>query len=147
SSTLGTNRFGGFIRYFSYDVSTNNPAGLAFDLFPLTGDVDLVARLGRLPLPQFDYGSFNFGTNDENITLLPDTVPVPLTPGRWYLGVILADVLPVDYTIQATEYTNSLPFPIRTATWGWRRSRITIASSSPTRWPGCSSRSWEPRRT
>jgi subtilisin family serine protease/subtilisin-like proprotein convertase family protein len=108
SSTLGTNRFGGFIRYFSYDVSTNNPAGLAFDLFPLTGDVDLVARLGRLPLPQFDYGSFNFGTNDENITLLPDTVPVPLTPGRWYLGVILADVLPVDYTIQATEYTNSL---------------------------------------
>lgn len=106
SGTLGTNTFGGFIRYFSYDVSTNNPTALSLDLFNLSGDADLVARFGALPLPQYDYGSFNVGTNDDNITIFPDSTPVALQPGRWYLGVLLADSQPVDYTIQATELTN-----------------------------------------
>ncbi len=105
SSTLGTNQFSGYIRYFSYDVSTNATA-VSFDLFNLTANANLVARSGRLPLPRFDAGSFNPGTNSENITLLTNSVPVPLTPGRWYLAVTLGGAQAVDYTIQATEFTN-----------------------------------------
>jgi hypothetical protein len=44
--------------------------------------------------------------------------PLPLTPGRWYLGVFNNDVNPVTYTIMATEngpptiiqLTNDVPF-------------------------------------
>lgn len=105
SSTLGTNQFGGFTRYFSYDVSTN-ATGAAFDLFNLSGNANLLAQRGRLPLPQFDYASFNGGTNAENISLLTNSVPVPLTAGRWYLAVTLGGAQPVDYTVLATEFTN-----------------------------------------
>jgi hypothetical protein len=38
--------------------------------------------------------------------VFPDSTPVNLAPGRWYLGVLLADNQPVNYIIQATEITN-----------------------------------------
>jgi len=97
-------------RMFQYDVSSNATA-VAFALTNLSGDVDLVARKG-LPLPtlsSYDYGSFAPGTNDELIVVFPNSTPVPLSPGRWYLGVFNADVTNVDYTIVAIEFTNALP--------------------------------------
>ncbi|MEK7780372.1 MAG: S8 family serine peptidase [Verrucomicrobiota bacterium] len=97
-------------RYFFYDISTNATA-TSFRLFGLSGNVDLVARRGG-PLPTLlnnDYGSFNPGANNEDIVLLPASTPVPLTPGRWYLGVFNRDALPVTYNIVATEFTNTLP--------------------------------------
>jgi subtilisin family serine protease/subtilisin-like proprotein convertase family protein len=95
-------------RYFSFDVSTN-AVGAIFQLLNLSGDVNLVARKG-LPFPapyDLDYGSFNPGTNDENIIVFTNSTPVPLSSGRWYLGVFNADSVPVSYTILATEY----PYP------------------------------------
>jgi len=101
-------------RYFQFDVSTN-AAAVAFELFNLSGNAELVARRGP-PLPNlasFDYGSFNPGTNDETIIVFTNSFPVALTPGRWYLGVFNLDVTNVTYTIRATEFTNSEPVVTR----------------------------------
>ncbi len=107
NSTLGT---GSLPRYFYYDISTNATAA-SFRLFGLNGNVDMVARRDA-PLPtlsSFDYGSFNAGLNNEDIVLLTNSVPVPLTSGRWYLGVFNRDIAPVTYNIVATEFTNAFP--------------------------------------
>lgn len=109
-SVTSTLAAGALPRYFSYDISTNATA-VSFRLFGLNGNVDLVARRGA-PLPtraDYDYGSFNPGLNNEDIVLLPASTPVPLTPGRWYLGVFNSDIVPVTYSIVATEFTNALP--------------------------------------
>jgi hypothetical protein len=105
-------------RYFSYDVSSNGTA-VSFQLLNLSGNLNLVAHYAS-PLPtleSFDYSSLNPGTEDEVINVLPDSNPLPLAPGRWYLGVFNADPTNVAYTILATEYTNALP-PIITLTSG-----------------------------
>ena len=97
-------------RYFSYDVSSNATA-VSFQLLNLNGNLDLVARAST-PFPtlaSFDYGSFNPGTNDEDILVFTNSTPVALAPGRWYLGVFNADPTNVTYTILATEYTNAFP--------------------------------------
>jgi subtilisin-like proprotein convertase family protein len=97
-------------RYFSYDVSSNGTA-VSLQLLNLSGNLNLVARYGS-PLPtlaSFDYGSFNPGTNDEDILVFPDSTPAALAPGRWYLGVFNADPTNVACTILATEYTNAFP--------------------------------------
>jgi subtilisin-like proprotein convertase family protein len=108
------------LRYFSYDVSSNATA-VSFQLLHLDGNLNLVAR-ANTPFPtlaSFDYGSFNPGTNDENILLFTNSTPVALAPGRWYLGVFNADLASVAYTILATEYTDVLP------------NIITLASGAP----------------
>ncbi|MCX6927576.1 MAG: hypothetical protein NT154_30865, partial [Verrucomicrobia bacterium] len=97
-------------RYFSYDVSSNGTA-VSFQVLNPNGNPNLVARFG-LPFPtrtSFDYGSFNPGTNDENILVFPNSVPVPLAPGRWFFGVFNAAPTNITYAILATEYTNAFP--------------------------------------
>jgi subtilisin-like proprotein convertase family protein len=96
-------------RYFSYDVSPN-AASVTFELLSLSGNAQLVARRG-LPFPDLvsnDYAGLNAGTNDELILVTSNSVPQPLTPGRWYLGVFNEDAQDVNYTILATE-TNTAP--------------------------------------
>jgi subtilisin-like proprotein convertase family protein len=97
-------------RYFSYDVSSNGTA-VSFQLLNLKGNLNLVARYAS-PFPtlaSFDYGSFNPGANDEDILVFPDSTPVALAPGCWYLGVFNSDPTNVACTILATEYTNAFP--------------------------------------
>jgi len=99
-------------RYFVYDVSSN-AFEATFQLLHLSGNADLVVRKGS-PLPTLfssDYGSFNVSNLDENIYVLTNSLPVPLSPGRWYLGVFKRDAGPVDYTILAKELdaTNGVP--------------------------------------
>ena len=106
----GTTTPNGVPRYFTYAVSSNATA-VAFDLFGMTGNLNLVARQGA-PLPDllnYDYGSFNFGLNDEQILVLTNSSPVALRPGVWYLGVFNTTVSAVNYTIRATELTNTIP--------------------------------------
>lgn len=99
----------GIPRYFSYNVSTNAQA-VVFDLFGLDGDVDLVARRGGLPtLQNYNYGSFRPGTNAEEIVVFPNSSPVPLTPGVWFLGVFNRTTNAINYNVRATELTNALP--------------------------------------
>ena len=95
----------GEFRYFSFDVSTNNPYEATFQLLRLTGNADLVVSKGA-PLPtltQSDYGSFNSGLAAENIYVLTNSQPVPLTPGTWYLGVFNRDTNSVNYSVLAQE--------------------------------------------
>ncbi len=97
-------------RYFSYDV-TSNETGVSFALTNLNGNVNLVARKG-VPFPaptNYVFGSFNPGTNDEDIVVFTNTEGVALSPGRWYLGVFNADTTPVAYTIVVTDITNAVP--------------------------------------
>ncbi|MGA2862850.1 MAG: S8 family serine peptidase, partial [Verrucomicrobiota bacterium] len=94
-------------RYFAYDVSPQATL-LAFELLDLSGNADLYAEYG-LPFPApaggFDYASANPSTNDEQILVTADSAPVPLAPGRWYLGVFNADTNTVAYTILVREFT------------------------------------------
>ena len=110
-------------RYFAFDV-TGNAYEATFQLLQLSGNADLVVRKGT-PLPTLtssDYGSFNAGNADENIYVLTNSSPVPLSAGRWYLGVFPRDPRPIQYTILAKELdlgasmptiiplTNGVPF-------------------------------------
>lgn len=98
------------IDYYVYDVSTN-AAYADFELFPVTGAVDLVVRRG-LPLPTesaYHYVSNNGGLTNEVIRVNPVSTPVRLSPGPWYLGVInrrggLFRNDPATYRVRATEH-------------------------------------------
>ena len=99
------------VRYFAFDVSSNAYEA-TFQLLNLSGNADLVVRKGP-PLPTLfsdDYGSFNATNADENIYVLTNSQPVPLSAGRWYLGVYDRDSGPVNYTVLAKELdtTNGL---------------------------------------
>ncbi len=92
------------VRYFSYAVSSNAYEA-TFQLLKLSGNADLVIRKG-LPLPDLtgaNYGSFNVSTADENIYVLTNSTPVPLSPGLWFIGVINRDGTPVHYSVLAKE--------------------------------------------
>jgi subtilisin-like proprotein convertase family protein len=92
------------VRYFAFDVSSNAYEA-TFQLLNLSGNADLVVRKGP-PLPTLysdDYGSFNATNADENIYVLTNSQPVPLSAGRWYLGVYDRDPGPVNYTVLAKE--------------------------------------------
>ncbi len=107
SSTLGTNDP---VRFYYYDVSSNAFAA-TFQLLKLNGNADLVASYGT-PLPtttSFNYGSFNATNGDQNIYILTNSTPLPLTPGRWYLGVYRIASGPVGYSILAKELDTPTP--------------------------------------
>jgi len=92
------------VRYFAFDVSSNAYEA-TFQLLHLSSNADLVVRKGS-PLPTLyssDYGSFNATNADENIYVLTNSLPVPLSAGRWYLGVFKRDAGTVNYTVLAKE--------------------------------------------
>ena len=116
------------LQYYRYNVTTNAVAA-SFQVTPSNGDVHLYVRKARavrnpLPTPQlFDYASENPGTNAEAILVTRSSIPVPLSSGPWYLGVLNADTQPVNYSVRVIEYTNAtdqvidlLPDVKRTAT-------------------------------
>jgi hypothetical protein len=97
-------------RYFVYNVASNE-TGVEFQLSNLSGNASLVVHEG-LPVPDlgsYDYGSFNPGTNGEQIIVFTNSVPVPLAPGPWYLGIFNVDVTNVTLTALVTDYTNAVP--------------------------------------
>ncbi len=107
TSVLGTNA-DATVRYFSFNVPSN-ALEATFQLLQLSGNADLVVRKGP-PLPALtstDYGSFNVSNLDENIYLFTNSQPVPLSAGRWYLGVIPRDPRPITNSILAKVLTNA----------------------------------------
>ena len=91
--------------YYVFNVSSTNAYAATFQLLNLNGNADLVVRKGA-PLPTLtssDYGSFNTTNADENIYVLTNSAPVPLSAGLWYLGVFKRDFGPVRYTVLAKE--------------------------------------------
>ncbi|MGI8965579.1 MAG: pre-peptidase C-terminal domain-containing protein, partial [Limisphaerales bacterium] len=103
---------GNVLQYFQFDVATNAISAM-FEILNPSDDVDLVIRRG-LPLPNpasFDYRSVNSGTNNELIVVTTNSSPIPLAPGRWYLGVYSSATNPVTYTIRVTEQFAGTPGP------------------------------------
>ncbi len=101
------------VDYYRYDVSTN-AVGVDFQILNASGNVVLLAHYG-LPLPSL--GNYDYKTNagvgtNASILVLPNSTPVPLTSGLWYLAVSNASGSLVDYTIMVTELfagTNAPP--------------------------------------
>jgi len=91
--------------YYQFLVSTTG-TNVLFQTLGADGNVDLYLSKG-LPLPgpgAYQYGSFNSGNTNELIVVDTNSQPVALTPGRWFLGVLNADVNSVRYAVRATEY-------------------------------------------
>jgi subtilisin-like proprotein convertase family protein len=96
--------------YYHYTVTPNETA-VSFQLTNLSGDVNLVLSKD-LPLPSaasYEYGSFNPGTRNEQIVVLTNSMPVPLSAGDWYLAVLNPTGTNVAYTIVVNDYTNVVP--------------------------------------
>jgi hypothetical protein len=99
---------GGIPRYYQFDVDTN-AIGVTFQLLNVTGNLSLVASKGP-PLPtlsQNAYSTTYIGSPTETILVLSNSTPVPVSPGRWYLGVFNLDTTQPQqqYTILASELT------------------------------------------
>jgi hypothetical protein len=114
----------GIQRYYEYDVTSPQSIAAAFEILGPNGNVELVASKG-VPLPDLlthDYISDNPGVANQSIIVITNEVPVPLSTGRWYLGVFNNDVMPVTYAIRATEFgppniitlTNAVPYTFTT---------------------------------
>ncbi len=100
-------------RYYVFNV-TSNAYEATFQLLNMDGNADLVVRKGT-PLPTLissDYGSFNTTNADENIYVLTNSAPVPLSAGQWYLGVFKRDAGPIHYTVLAKELDVAQPSTI-----------------------------------
>jgi subtilisin-like proprotein convertase family protein len=98
------------VRYFAYNVSSN-AVEATFQLLQLSNNADLVLSKGA-PLPTLfsdSYGSFNAGNVDENIYVLTNSSPVPLSPGIWYLGVFKGNSTTVNYSVLAKELDTNQP--------------------------------------
>jgi subtilisin-like proprotein convertase family protein len=104
--------------YYAFGIPTN-AARAQFEIDGPTGDIALAVRKG-LPPPtpyMFDYFSDNPGTNDELIVVLTNSLPVPLTPGDWYLNAINYSGGNVTYSIIASWWpVTGRPFSITNVT-------------------------------
>jgi len=92
------------VRYFSFVVSSNAYEA-TFQLLQLSGNANLVVNYGT-PLPNLtnaDYGSFGVSNVVDSIYVLTNSLPVPLAPGTWYIGVFRSQPGPVTYTVLAKE--------------------------------------------
>jgi hypothetical protein len=110
--TITTNIPAGFTpQYYRYVVSTNAVAA-SFEALPTNGNVQLYLRKAAavpdpLPTPQKnDYASENPGTDPEIILVTQNSLPVPLSAGTWYLGILNLDPTTVKYSVRVVEYTN-----------------------------------------
>ncbi|MSU35814.1 MAG: hypothetical protein EXS36_12065 [Pedosphaera sp.] len=97
-----TNTTGG-IDYFSIDVA-GDPIALVIGVTNLQGAVNAVLRRASpLPTPtSFDYSSARPGTSPEEFVIGRDSRPVPISPGKWILGVYPTTAGTVRYSVSAT---------------------------------------------
>jgi len=124
ANVLNTNEYNS-VRYFEYDVSSN-AYETTFQLLHLSGNADLVIQKG-VPLPTLissAYGSFNVSTNDENIFVLTNSTPVPLSAGRWFLGVFKRDSGLITNTVLVKEQDTTNPPP----------TIISLTNAVPFKW-------------
>src|SRR6185369_13647349 len=91
--------------FYQFTVSTN-AVQAQFETLGANGNVDLLVRKGpSLDFPFVpDYSSTQPSTNNEQIVVTARSVPVPLSPGIWYLGVRNRTAQPVFYQVVATEF-------------------------------------------
>jgi hypothetical protein len=92
------------VQYYVYRVTTN-AARAQFEIRQTDGDVNIYAR-ETLPLPtpsNSPYHSANENLSPELISVLDTSVPLPLSPGDWFITVTNASTVAAGYTIVASE--------------------------------------------
>lgn len=93
--------------YFQFTVSDTN-AAVYFEVYDMTGDVDLLIGLGGIPSTNLNQLSAHSGTVNEfvlirtNSTIVAETVIYPNLNGSWLLAVPNYDVNAATFTIRAT---------------------------------------------
>ncbi|HWY74666.1 MAG TPA: LamG-like jellyroll fold domain-containing protein, partial [Verrucomicrobiae bacterium] len=93
--------------FFRFVINQTNAAAL-FELYSLSGNVDLELQRGSLPYAQpFFAGSFNPGTNSEQIVIRTNLLGTNIND-NWFLAVPDQDPTNVNYTIRAVVSTNGL---------------------------------------
>jgi hypothetical protein len=98
----------GATNFFSFDITQTNAAVL-FELYNLTGNGDLNAQRGSLPLaPPYFTNSANPGTNYEQIVIRTNSGLTDINAVSWFLGVPNNDPGSISYTIRAVLPTNGL---------------------------------------
>ena len=103
TSVLG----GASAAYFYYDVAPEQTA-VKFELSGLSTNADLVISSDTFPTAvTSEYGSFNPGTNSEQIIITRNMESNPLQTGRLYVGVV--GPASAAYTLNVVGYTNALP--------------------------------------
>ncbi|MGZ5566823.1 MAG: LamG-like jellyroll fold domain-containing protein, partial [Limisphaerales bacterium] len=100
-----------FDTIYTFTVTTN-VAAIEFDVTGMTGDVDLLVRLGDYPTTaQFDAASFNRGLANERIVISTNRSR-PSLIGTWYAAVPNNEPNYVNYDICAQILPpGTLPFP------------------------------------
>jgi subtilisin-like proprotein convertase family protein len=100
------------LRFYTFTITNNDPA-VEFLLNNLTGNCDLLARLGDWPTPStFDFASFNVGTTDERLVITTNS-SLPSLNGTWYLAIPNNDPGQVNFDITATLMgAGTLPHPL-----------------------------------
>lgn len=94
--------------FYSFSI-TNSAFSVQFLVTNMTGNVDLIARLGDLPTPEdMTDGSFNPGTQPEIVTIVTNA-SMPSLNGIWYLGVPNNESTNVTYWISATTNVPGAP--------------------------------------
>jgi hypothetical protein len=93
--------------FFSFQIDQTNPAAL-FELYNLSGNVDLTLQRARLPFaaPYFDQ-SVRPGTSIEQIVIRTNLLGTNIND-LWFLGVPNNESSNVTYTIRATVSTNGI---------------------------------------
>ncbi|HVY70198.1 MAG TPA: pre-peptidase C-terminal domain-containing protein [Verrucomicrobiae bacterium] len=90
--------------YYRFTVTTNAKYA-DFELFPISGNVDLLLIKGPgLPdTNRFDYASQNTALTNEFIRVGRGSSPVSLTPGDWFLAVYNREDYAARYAIRVTQ--------------------------------------------
>jgi len=102
------------MHYYYFDINSTNIVSMTFSVFPfqisqapVNGDVNIVLRralpvVDLFPRPTFfDYESTQPNFGNELILVNSNSLPVKLTPGRWYLGVYNTTNATANYDIVA----------------------------------------------
>lgn len=106
------------VDYYHFAIETNAVAA-AFLVYDATTNLTMVLSRG-LPLPtdqNYDYLERTQARGYAQIMVYPDSVPVELAPGDWYIGVYNGaynasqPFEPISYKIVATQYTDEIPTP------------------------------------
>ena len=134
-------------RYFSYTVWFQCLRGHV-----PASEAERQCRFGRqqgvaaADLDQYRLRQLQRGRADENIYVLTNSSPVPLSPGTWYIGVFNRDTGVVNYTVLAQELdvtnsltnsvniihlTNGVPFNFSRAGRGADEFLLSLPSTNP----------------
>ncbi|MDB6130935.1 MAG: type sorting protein, partial [Verrucomicrobiales bacterium] len=91
---------------FEFTIDQTNSAAL-FELYNLTGNVDLIVGQGSFPSTNMMLFSLNAGTSPEQIVIRTNSATTNLN-GKWYIAVPNHEEFAVDFTLRGIVSTNGM---------------------------------------